>query len=204
MSAETLDNRINGAIPEIEVPQQERKYALMYLAVVLDGLKRPLTRQDIHRLAAEIYSDSDLGEPRSLRETCEAAAILPKGKASADPFLNHVALNYSKTEMDKVKKYSTEPRKPTDIPRSSVDVRAGEGPARPILKDLYSLESLGLIVVVENGDSEVFVPLHAARSLARTKSLLYRHAKWEPNVLLVTDAYSWHPHLRKSSHPSAA
>lgn len=125
--------------PEIDLPRLERKYVLMYL---LDRLES-LDRHQVQLLAEVLLKDSENGGPRPLTAVCHDANL--KNGFSRDPFLRRVALSYSAVEMNK--RYTSAVENPSDPP-SPVDALAGSGPPRPVLKDLYSLQSLGSAYVV--------------------------------------------------------
>ncbi len=169
----------------------DRKYALMYLLTALEVYaKKRLTSNDVSSLAQVIYNDTKEGKTRSLKEVSEEAGLLPVkdqkphsfGNAigqlifgrgdffSEDIFLNHVALNYSQKEMEVKPEDLTRPVQPGEVSSSYPGFRAGSGPARPLLIDLYRLDSLGQINIfednVEGQHQEIFVPTISGRAFS--------------------------------------
>lgn len=162
-----------------ELPPLPRKYGLLYLVVQLGSL----ARSDVPRLAQQLEHDVKEGFPRSLLETADAAQVTDHANGyHDDPVLTQVALRY--TEEEFTRGYSLDPRSPGERLRTLADTRAGSGPERPLLKELYSLENLGFLFREEvppkgpadKGD-EVFYPTHAASSLAKAVRIVYANRK---------------------------
>lgn len=169
--------------PEPDVPVLERKYVLTYLVAKF----RRLPRQDVVSLAEQLYSDTTNGVPRPLKDICKAAGLL-NGQAKPpdrDSFFNRVALSYTTTEMEQI--YSLTPHTEDDIPPRYVDLLAGDGPPRPLLKELYSLESLGEVVALTSTDDnqEVFVPTNAGAAHAEALQVIFRYLNLPANTLVV-------------------
>lgn len=114
-----------SAIPLLDLPPESRDYALFYLAVTLGGL----TRIQVESLAQVIYQDLLDHNIRPLADVCRVAGLVNKNNEKVfqkDTFLNHVALVYSREEME---------AKPEDT------WLVGTGPARPLLSELFARAS---------------------------------------------------------------
>lgn len=174
----------------VNVPKLERKYALLY---VVDQLGT-LTRRQVEDLAAVIDTNTQQGVVESLAEASHAAQLLKAGrhrKFFQDAFLNHVSLSYTTDELHKLPR--TEPIAPNEQPRSLADFLAGDGSVRPLLKELYSLEGLGLVIVRTDEDSrELFAPTTRGREYAITLGDTFdRIVNWDhqKNFMAVVTRY---------------
>lgn len=156
------------------IPDLERKYGLLYLVDFL----RQLRRGQVEDLAAVLDTDSEQNKPRSLAEVARAASLLVdsvnRRRSVHDAFLSHVALSYTPEELHKQRRIG--PIGPDDQPGSLVDSLAGSGPARPLVKEFYSLEGLGLVTVrTAEGRRELFVPTTRGRAYAETLGDIFDH-----------------------------
>ncbi len=169
------------------LPLLRRKYALVDLLYRLGTLNR----DHVDALAVQFYADAGHeDQPRPLVEVCSAAGLINGARAlREDKFLNHVALEYQMDEMDNG---SAAPREQSDPPhtwRTMADAFAGYGKARPILKELYSLQALGLAKVTEGDDQENFALTDRGTAYADALKSIFDHANLSPNVLVLIQRY---------------
>jgi len=173
----------------IEAPSLDRPRVLMYLLSSTGKLQS----DSIESLGAEFKTDTESGNFRSVadiaREISGDRSLFKK-----DPFLNHVALNYTLEELS----VEYDPNQPL-LPRSDgqphalLDSLVGGGPARPVLFDLYSLEGLvGLATTEYRDESDVFYP--TSKAIAHTKTLRLIFNRLEPAIkrskaLVVVEQY---------------
>lgn len=137
-------NKGASSVPvHVDVPRVERKHVLLYLARRLEQLRRPLDRPQVEAIAGVLEHDAQSKHVRPFTEVCHDAKL--KNGFSRDPFLSRVAVRYDLDELGKTfPPFTDDPADPTGL----VDALAGSGPPRPLLKELYSLESVGSTVVL--------------------------------------------------------
>lgn len=158
-----------------------RKYVLMCLV----EQAHLLTRKQIEELAQDLYQDTLSSKTRPLASSCARSGILEARDQQAvfqNPILNRVALSYEQEEMER--KIEDEngnviPWKPGQKPRSPVDWAAGSGPARPLIKELYSLYNLRALAEVGPRGRETFEISDNAKGFVRSIDIIMSLTNWE-------------------------
>jgi hypothetical protein len=156
---------------EIDSLDLKRRQILLYLIDCLGSLRR----QEIEKVAAQLAKDNGTESTssqselilRPLYDTCLAAGIfeneghekkqgffnlfnaLHRQSSRSrhlhdDPVLQLVALCYYPAEMQYTRPREV-PASLAEAVRQDRDPLAGEGPARPLIQEIYSLESSGLV-----------------------------------------------------------
>lgn len=161
--------------PDIHIPKLGRKYVYDYMLSKAGSI----SRSGISHLAEQLYDDARLDRVQSLAASGVAAGILSIKDVRGDSFLNRVALSYEREEMERPDEDFTIPRKPTQQPRSLIDAIAGGGPARPLIRSFYSLESLGLANVQKVDGEELFVPTNRGRAHAQGLGFIFDYIDWQ-------------------------
>lgn len=199
----TIEHKPHSGSKEVlpNIPDLERKYGLLYLVDQLGSLRRG----QVEDLAIVFNADTQQDLIRPLAEVSATAQIAEadhQRRFNHDAFLNHVALSYSNDELHKPER--TEPIQPGEEPRSLIDYLAGVGPARPLIKELYSLEAFGLVFVTTGEDGrELFIPTTRGRTYATTFGDVFDHVvnwKRQRNFLAVVTRFD----TRVQAHQTTA
>lgn len=136
---------------ETGLPEITRHSTLIYLLVRLG----PVNTEDIKRFSKELLKDTEAKIWRPLFEVCQSAELLndhAQKRLFRDPVLNHIILHYYAEELKQVSEMQTlltenRPLQKNEAPLPVVDILAGSGPSRPLLKDLYKLVSFSEVSV---------------------------------------------------------
>lgn len=194
--------KIMSSIQELDFPgfRIPRHYML---TVVLErgGF---LNQTQIEQLSEAFYQDSATGIIRPLSEVYEAADLLNNANkefVTNDVVLTHTALRYEKDEMEQQPPGVWEKGSP--LP-GLVEELSGGGPARPLLLELYTLDSIGLAKCYTNRDGETeFNYTDQGRDYAMGLRVLYKFADWkgfDPLVVIGKDAQEVLPRTTQFEH----
>lgn len=150
------------------------------LGYITDSLGH-INRTEIGQLAQQLYLDTAADKPRPISTVLKAAGLTRESDTlhylrsfrgildqifvttlrsthGHDILMSRVALEYTKEEMEA--ELDATPWHPEKPMRSVVDWLAGEGPARPLMLDLFHLESQGYVNINRNDNQEIILPTH--------------------------------------------
>ena len=149
-----------------------------------------LSREQVEILSQDLYQDTLNHVFRPLSQSCQRSGILDQRKqkeVSSSPILNRVCINYSQEEMERI--FNPKPLEPDEESTHSMpDFYAGDGPQRKLIKELYSLESLGEVININQPLQESFVVTNRGYAVAQTLQIIYSHRDWKKygDPLIVT------------------
>ncbi len=170
---------ITNAVTLPEPPPIDRKNVLMCL---VDRFHH-VSRSQVEALANVLYADAKQNRLRPLAEVCMEVPTLAMTHTVAilgDLVLQKTALSYTPEEMERT--YSSLVVDDEPDPPSEADAFAGSGPARPLIKALYSLDSTGQILVTRTAFSQhqqdAFWITNQGMALAEAFRAIYAHIDW--------------------------
>ena len=156
--------------PETCVPPIPRREGLLYLVDCAGGIFRSELQQIAEHLQDDALAEDKGGTPRrTLGEICQEVPGLPE-RLGRDFFLSRAILRYESSELDQ-----SYPETMQDESITFAALMAGSGPARPLVKELYSLEALSQINVIQTKGkrpTEIFQTTIQGRSVARALRII--------------------------------
>lgn len=165
----------------------DRKSAMLYLVDQADAIDR----ETIEKLATRLTSRADSPQAEPLLAVYNAVVAKPQkhslfGWLRSDPVLARTAIKLEESTQE-----TDAPAEPPLIPQQ-IDTRAGIGPGRSLLKDLYALEALGMVnVTTSNGDkprTEIFRSTPSGQTYAKSLRTIFNYLDWgKSNDLVVLD-----------------
>lgn len=166
-----------------------------------------ITREEVERLAQQLYSDSLAGQARPVGTVLQETGLTRESEKlrylrsflgrldqtfvntlrstyGHDILMSAVALQYDRSEMEE--KLDFTPWQPGKPMRSPSYWLAGEGPIRPLMMDFFQLESQRLVGIQENNGQEVVRPTYGMDSRADSLEAIIRSPLISNgNILLV-------------------
>lgn len=163
-----------------KIPDYDREYIVLYL---LDKIGS-LTRSEVKDLADTLRANRNVVLSEMLKKPRHSGVSRLRellSKPTVDEGLSHLVLSYDEKEE------TTD--KPPEMWGPS-DIWAGDGPARPLLKELYSLESARLVNVLgfrqDRGRDEMFRPTMAGQTFAKMMGIIFRSTQWNDYIAEAT------------------